>query len=193
MQVNLRQIKGPWLDGWVLDKHTISSTFLGNDDHGHPQFETLRTEIGEATYLLKYRQDWTKVDILANALAEHIYPRFQDVGLIVSMPPSRPRPRQPVPEVAAALGKIVKVPVFNNILYKSGAAIALKDLHSKEEKLTALKSTIQLNEAITNAGAWNALIIDDLYDSGASLEAACDALSRYKKIKDIYVAALTWK
>ena len=192
MQVNLRQIKGPWLDGWVLDKHSVSSTFLGNDEHGHAQFETLRTEVGEATYRLKYRQDWTQVEPLANALAQHVYSRLQDVGLIVSMPASKPRPRQPVPEIATALGRIVRVPVFNNMLYKSGATIALKDLHSKEEKLAALQDSIHINEVITNAGEWNALLIDDLYDSGASLEAACAALNKYKKIKGIYVAALTW-
>lgn len=193
MQVHLRQIKGPWIDGWVLDKHTVSSTFLGNDEHGHAQFETIRTEVGEAVYRLKYKQDWTQVEPLANALVQHVFSRFADVGLIVPMPASKQRRRQPVHEIAITLGRIVKVPVFDNMLSKPNATLALKDLHSREEKLAVLQSAIHLNEAITNTGTWNALLIDDLYDSGASMEAACAALTSYKKIKGVYVAALTWK
>lgn len=49
MKVSLKQINGPWDQGWVLDKHMVSSTFLGNDDRGHPCFDNQRTEIGEAT------------------------------------------------------------------------------------------------------------------------------------------------
>lgn len=193
MQVNLREIKGPWLSGWVLDKHTVSSTFLGNDEHGHAQFETIRTEAGEATFRLKYRQDWTQAEFLAAAVAEHIYPRLNDVGLIIPMPASKIRARQPVPEVANALGNIVKRPVFTDMLYKSGDTPPLKDLHTKDEKLAALGSSISVNEIIRSEGAWNALLIDDLYDSGASMESACNALKKYRKIKGIYVVALTWK
>jgi len=57
MKVSLKQINGPWDQGWVLDKHMVSSTFLGNDDRGHPCFDNQRTEIGEATYQLKYQKD----------------------------------------------------------------------------------------------------------------------------------------
>jgi predicted amidophosphoribosyltransferase len=193
VQVHLRQLSGPWIDGWVLDKHSLRSTYLGDDERGHPQFETVRTEVGEATFLLKYRQEWTQVEPLAKALAEHIYPRFNDIGLIVPMPASKIRQRQPVSEVAVALGKIVQKPVFTNMLYKSDSAPLLKDLHSKDEKSEALRGKMHIHEAITNPGRWNALLVDDLYDSGASMEAACKALSKYEKIRGIYVAALTWR
>ena len=109
------------------------------------------------------------------------------------MPASKVRNRQPVPEVASSLGSIVQKPVFTNMLYKSNTSTSLKDLHSKEEKLASLENNIHVNELIGIEGAWNALIIDDLYDSGASMEAACATLRKYKKIKGIYVAALTWK
>lgn len=44
MKVNLKQIQGPWNQGWVLDKHMLRSTFLGNDEQGHPKFDSHRNE-----------------------------------------------------------------------------------------------------------------------------------------------------
>lgn len=50
MKVELRRIHGPWRGGWVLDKHTISSTYMGDNQYGRPMFNTLRTEVGEASF-----------------------------------------------------------------------------------------------------------------------------------------------
>jgi hypothetical protein len=63
MKVALRQIQGPWDAGWVLNKHTLSSQYIGDDDYGHARFETTRSEVGEATYQLKYRHDWSQVQL----------------------------------------------------------------------------------------------------------------------------------
>lgn len=104
MKVSLKQINGPWDQGWVLDKHMVSSTFLGNDDRGHPCFDNQRTEIGEATYQLKYQKDWNQVGPLAQAVATNVFPRLDQVGFVVPMPASNIRQRQPVTEVALALG-----------------------------------------------------------------------------------------
>lgn len=93
MRVSLRQIRsGAWAEGWVLDKHVVSSTYVGDSAQGRPQFNTVRTDVGEATYQLKYRQDWTQVEPLARALASHIYPKFDWVDLIIPMPPTTPPP-----------------------------------------------------------------------------------------------------
>lgn len=50
-----------------------------------------------------------------------------------------------------------------------------------------------LNPQITNEGRWNALLVDDLHDSGATLDEACRVLRTYEKIGSIYVATMTWK
>ncbi|WP_456024069.1 hypothetical protein [Pseudomonas protegens] len=49
------------------------------------------------------------------------------------------------------------------------------------------------NGEITTDGCWNVLVVDDLFDSGASMDAACAVLRKYLKVGKIYVAALTWK
>ena len=56
-------------EGYALDLHTTSSTFLGYDGYGHPQFETVRSELGELLYKLKYRADPSAVDSIAETAA----------------------------------------------------------------------------------------------------------------------------
>ncbi|WOB05888.1 ComF family protein [Piscinibacter gummiphilus] len=193
MEVTLREIHGPWDAGWVLDKHMIKSTFLGHDAFGNPQFENLRTEAGEATYQLKYRSDWSQAKPLAQAVADNICPKLQSIGFIVPMPASRSRSRQPVTEVAKELGGLLNAPMFDGILLKAPNGKSLKDLATKAEKVEAIGKSLSVKDQITNDGSWNVLLIDDLYDSGASMEAACKVLRGYPKVRKIYVAALTWK
>ena len=193
MKVALRQVQGLWDAGWVLDKHTLNSQYLGDDAYGHARFETTRSEVGEATYQLKYKQDWSQVQPLAQSIADHIFPKLANVGFILPMPASAVRPRQPVAEVAEALGKIVGKPVFLDTLRKASNGKSLKDLNTKAEKIEAIGDCITVNNQITNEVAWNVLVVDDLYHTGASMEAACKVLRAYSKVEKIYVAALTWR
>ena len=193
LKVSLRQISGPWDNGWVLDKHTLHSSYLGNDQYGHARYDTTRTEVGEATFQLKYRSDWAQSRPLAQAIADYIYPKLDQVGFILPMPASTPRTRQPVTEVANELGALTKVPVFGNILLKTANGTSLKNLSTKAEKVKAIGNSFSVHQAITNDGQWNVLVVDDLFHTGASMEAACQVLRAYPKVGKIYVAALTWK
>ncbi|WP_230590977.1 ComF family protein [Delftia acidovorans] len=190
--MNLKEIHGDWDAGWALDKHVLSSTYVGDNEWGHPQFDTQRSEVGEASFQLKYRSDWAQVPVLAQALAVNILPKISSVGFIVPMPASKVRDRQPVTEVARALGMLVQKPVFES-LAKTPGGPSLKDLQTKQEKLDALTQRLSVVHHITNEGRWDVLLVDDLYDSGASMETACAALRGYEKVNKIYVAALTWK
>lgn len=193
MKVSLRHIEGPWDDGWVLDKHSLHSVYIGDDEFGHPRYDTTRTEVGEATFQLKYRNDWTKVKPLAQAIAEHAYPNLGKVGFIVPMPASKQRPRQPVAEVAMDLGRLVDVPVFDNLLLKAPNGKSLKDLRTKVEKIETIGDGFSVNDEIEGNGPWDVLLVDDLFDTGASMEAACTVLRTYPKVRRIYVTALTWR
>ncbi len=193
LKSSIRKINGNWHTGLVLDKHTVSSTFTGYSESGRKQFDTVRTEIGEATFRLKYRSDWSQVPTLAQALADSACPKFENVGLVVPMPASNFRDRQPVNEVTRALAKLIGVPVFENLLLKTHNGQSLKDLQTKEEKIAALAGSFSINDEISNDGKWHVLLIDDLYHTGASAEAACAALTSYQKVDRIYFAALTWR
>ena len=99
-------------------------------------------------------------------------------------------------EVACALGKLTGIPVFDKMVQRAQAPAGsprLKDLRTREEKEAALAGRVILHEVIRNEGCWNALLIDDLFDTGATMNAACRALRGYRKIGRIYAAAVTWK
>ena len=192
MQFGITKIEGNWDDGYVLSKHTISSTYLGDDDNGRPKFDTLRSEAGEALYQLKYRQDWNQVAPLAAELATHIWPLFDRIDLIVPMPASTQRQRQPVRELAWALATLVKAKASDTLLTKAPTT-QLKNLTTKEEKAAILEGQFTVADAIPGDAKHNVLLLDDLFHTGASMEAACEALRSYPKIGRIYVAAVTWR
>jgi predicted amidophosphoribosyltransferase len=193
MQVNLREIYGSWDKGYALDKHTLSSTPIGYNDYGHMQFDTKRPPAGEALFQLKYRQDYGQADTLADAVVANIVPVLPKFSMIIPMPASNPRPRQPVTEVASAIARKLELPLFDDLLRKAANGTPLKNLTTREEKAAALTGTITINPQITSVGRWNALLVDDLHDSGATLDEACRMLRTYEKIGRIYVATMTWK
>ena len=65
-------IPGSWKEGYVLDYHTKSSDFVGYDQYGHPRFDTVRTEVGELLYRLKYRGREDALASLVTASADFI-------------------------------------------------------------------------------------------------------------------------
>ena len=194
MQVNLRKLTGNWDKGFALDKHVLKSVPIGYNNFGHMTFDTTRSLAGEALYQLKYQHDSSQTDILAKAIFEQIIPKFtKKIELIIPVPPSKQRRKQPVIELANSLAQLMEVKVFNGILLKTGNTSQLKNISEKSAKTELLKNKFSVNDEITNNGKWNTLLIDDLYDTGATLEAACEVLRTYKKINKIYVATATWK
>ncbi|WP_039056652.1 ComF family protein [Enterobacter sp. Bisph1] len=196
MQVNIKEISGNWDFGVVMDKHSKRSIFTGNNQWGYNSFDTARTEVGEALYQLKYQSDWNKVGPLAECLYIEAYPLFERVGFIVPMPASTIRPRQPVTDIAKALAQRANRPCFDKLLINTslGAADASsKNLHTKQQKVAALANRFYVNPVISKQGCWNVLLIDDIYHTGASMEAACATLRDYNRVNKIFVAALTWR
>ncbi len=191
MKLNVQEIEGNWKQGFVLDKHIDHSEFLGTDQLGHDQFDTVRTEVGEAIFQLKYRNDLSQIDVLSSTFVENLGGFFKNVGLVIPMPPSKNRTVQPLTLLAEAVAKKLDKPFFEKILVKNVATPLMKDLVTKEDKENALKGALSINDEITNDGKWDVLIIDDLYSSGASLGVATDILKTYNKVNNIYVGAFS--
>lgn len=52
--INPCRLLGMWNEGYVMDSHTITSTYLGCDEYGHDRYHTERTELGQLIYEMKY-------------------------------------------------------------------------------------------------------------------------------------------
>ena len=192
MQVNLREIEGQWDRGFVLDKHTISSVQDGYYDNGHKRYITEYTEVGELVNQFKYRSNFDHVPVLAKAVRQHIVPQLGDIDCVIPMAPSKQRTRQPVPTLAKYLSKMLDIPVELGFLVKRPGSPSLKDIETRYAKEQALRGTLSLARDLDGDGPLNVLLLDDLFDTGASLDAACQVLRKCEKIGHIYVAALTW-
>jgi len=190
MDVAVQKIFGAWHAGYVLDKHVKCSEFLGYE-FGHPRFDTVRTEVGESVFQLKYRDDSGQIPLLAETFIENLESKFASVRLTVPVPPSKHRVFQPLIELAKAVANKMDIPIFENVLIKNTETPQMKDISSIEDKLSKLLESFSINDGIGNDGCWDALIIDDLYSSGSSLNAAARTLKTYSKVKDVYVTAFT--
>lgn len=137
MDVNIKQIDGIWTLGYSLDKHTLSSTPTGYNEYGHMQFDTIRPEAGEALFQLKYRSDYSQVEVIASQLSASFGQAFSSASLVVPMPPSKVRSRQPVTEIATEYARLRGIPCREDLLVKTGTTAPMKDIESRDEKISA--------------------------------------------------------
>ena len=197
MNVNTKEITGVWNHGYSLDKHTVSSTYTGENEQGHPTFDTIRTDVGEAVFRLKYRDDFTQCVCIAQSINNNIVSRLPNISFIVPMPPSKNRLKQPVQEIASNLAKITGTPCINNLLVKSQLTRQMKDVSSRQERIELLMKAFKIDDVVVDEKlpetGYNVLIVDDLYDTGSSLEAATQTLRQCDKISQIFVATATRK
>lgn len=195
MGINIKEIIGVWDKGFSLDKHKIKSTYTGDNEYGHPTFETLRTDIGEALYQLKYKEDFTQCDIIARNIKDHIFPLLPDVSFIIPMPPSKARLKQPVVEIAKALSHLTDKQCISDILIKSKITPQMKDITDRQTRIDTLLNAFEIDTDIVSqklpGKLYNVLLIDDLFDTGTSLEAATKKLRECDKIGQIFVATAT--
>ena len=83
-------------------------------------------------------------------------------------------------------------PVHSRILSKALTGHALKDMATKASRAAVLAGQITLHDKLPGLARRNVLLIDDRYDTGASLEEACRVLRGYAKVAGIYVVTITW-
>ena len=177
MNITPKIITGNWTHGWVLDQHTIHSTAGGSENIGYPSFTTERTEIGEALYRLKYRNDRTQVEPIARTVAGFISSRSElaDIKAILAVPPSDwQRSFQPVEVVVALIGEMLHLPAPDDYLLKAKQTIPLKGLTDKRLRRDELAGAFAV--ADQRFANMHILLFDDLFRSGETLKAVTVAV-----------------
>lgn len=182
------EIHGRWRKGYAFDLHTLASTYLGPDEFGHDRFESKRSEMGELVYRLKYQNDRTAIPQIIRLLDG--IGGIEKFAAIVPVPSSNgARPFQPVDEIALALGESRNVPVLAGFLRKSGA-LELKNVGDPEERRSLLAGSISVAGRQTLEGK-HVLLVDDLYRSGATLDACCSVLLDDAKVASVCALTMT--
>lgn len=190
MPISIRsmRIPGSWKNGYVLDYHTESSDFLGHDEYGHPRFDTVRTDVGELLYRLKYGGKKEALKDLVDVSTEFIRKWDPPVEAIVPVPPSRVRASQPVLEFATKLAEAFKLPL-HDVVRRKPTKKELKNVFEYHERIELLEDA---HEVVGNSVRNRAvLLVDDLYRSGATLNAVTAALYKQGEVTGVFAFALT--
>lgn len=186
LKIDPKAIVGKWDEGFSLDAQTLSSTFLGYNEYGHPMFDTARTAVGESLYKLKYGQDREQLAEIVVTVEAFLKDKSLVFDSLVAVPPSRFRKIQPVLEIASELSKKLAVTFESTAVKKIRATPELKNVSDAKERAEALTGAFEIDAEKVKGK--RILLIDDLYQTGASLNAVSEAL---KKAGALSVFALT--
>jgi competence protein ComFC len=135
---------------------------IGHNAFGHPEFDTVRSPLGELLYRLKYRGDEAVIAEIVDTVATFVKGWGVGLDAIVPVPPSNSsRKRQPVIAVAKALGAMLGVAVCDACVKKIKSTAQLKDVYDFAKRSEILSGAFAVDVAKT-AGK-RLLLLDDLY------------------------------
>ena len=189
IEIHPTQIRGSWEQGYVLDVHTISSTMIGYNEFGHPEFDTVRSPLGELVYRVKYRGDKDAITSIVEAITGFIKTDDIKVDVVVPMPPSKlQRSFQPVIEVGAVLAKTLGI-IFNaTSLKKTKSTPQMKDVGDFSARVATLEAAFVSDRDLEGRSV---LLLDDLFQSGATMNVAARTLKGQGLVKSVFALALT--
>lgn len=182
------KIKGHWQSGVALDLHTTSSTPIGHNEAGHMQFETVRPEIAELLYQLKYQNNQGAAQGIIEAAAAYLRPHRAKFDLIIPVPPSSARAVQPVILLANGIGTALNLPVVNCVT-TTRATSQLKGVTDPAQRQELVKGLYAVNGAYT--ADKNILLFDDLFRSGTTMNEITDVLLSDGRAKTVRAVTIT--
>jgi predicted amidophosphoribosyltransferase len=188
VHINPVKLPGPWVEGYVLDLHTVSSTFLGYDG-SIPRFDTKYTELGELVHRLKYRGDRAALPPIVETVWQFISKLEWSFDCFVAAPPSIHRKSQPVMEIAQELSSRLGVPVCDQAVVKVKTTPPMKNIEFPSDRAKALEDAFRC-EADAVRGK-RVLLVDDLFEYGSTVGAVAKVLVTEGEAAAVYMLALT--
>ena len=188
--IHPRMLRGNWVEGFALDIHTLRSDYKGDDEYGHPQFDSIRSEMGELLYKLKYHRDESVLSGIVTTASLFIRSKKWPIDLIVSVPASRKRPKlQPVSLIVEEIARELSLEVSTKCISRVKESPELKNVFDLSERLAILKDAYKIHSGLVENRV--ILLFDDLYRSGATLDTIARLLKDEGKVKDLYALTLT--
>ena len=173
VDVHPEPIDGPWIEGFVLDRHVTSSRPIGYVGE-HMQFETTRSPLGELVYQLKYRNGRLN-DIVETAVA-FVTQRWNGaIDCVVPPPPSLHRTKQPAVLIADGIATALGVPSLPSAAVKATATQQMKNV-PLHERVPLLSAAIQAGT--DSVQGRRVLLVDDLWETGSTLRRVAEVLGQ---------------
>jgi ATP-dependent DNA helicase RecQ len=160
-------LSGSWHIGWALGFH---SRLTGGD--------WARSGVGDLTYRLKYEGDASVLPALVAEALELIqaHPELHQVDAITPVPPSLERKVDPVLAFCKALAAKLNLPV-QLLVSKTRRTQPQKNMKTLAQKRTNVAGAFGLRGEVRGK---RILLVDDLFDSGATLEEISRLLLQHK-------------
>ena len=161
-----RPLIGSWQTGWSLGFH---SRFAGADWG--------RSGVGDLTYRLKYESDQTVLPALIRQTLD-VFQAHVEMGqadLILPVPSSGERKADPVPLFCEALAGTIRMPM-QAIVTRTRQTQPQKEMKTLAQKRANVAGAFALCGQVQ---AKRILLVDDLFDSGATLEEITRLLYKY--------------
>lgn len=189
MVLHPQGIKGPWKAGIVLDWHTVASQIVGHNEFGYPIFANTRSEIGELLYQFKYKNDPSALVKIVKAFIEHLGDKTRGrFDLIIPVPPSNPK-RTVTSQIARGFAVGLGTNYSDTALTKCKNTSELKSVSDPGQRKQILEGAFIADKLqLENK---TVLLVDDLYRSGATLEATSETVLTQGNPKAVYVLAIT--
>jgi predicted amidophosphoribosyltransferase len=181
------RINGAWTDGYSLDRHTISSEYIGEDVYGNKQYKTVHTDVGELLYRLKYNGHHDTSDAIVEKAGVFLdeWLRDKKIDIVLPAPPTKLREIQPVFLIAEGIAKRYRLPYSDAVLAKN-ADIQAKDMTKSEKDMRGGVKLLKFAKRRCNI-----LIVDDIYSTGSTLGECVRVLRSDKLVQDVYVFTVT--
>jgi competence protein ComFC len=173
VEVHPEPIDGPWIEGFVLDRHVISSRPIGYAGE-HMQFETTRSALGELVYQVKYRNG--PLNNIVDTAVAFVNERWDGViDCVVPPPPSLHRTKQPTVLIASGIAAALGVQALAAAVIKATATAQMKNV-PLHERAPLLSAAIQAGTDAVQGR--RVLLVDDLWETGSTLRRVAEVLGQ---------------
>jgi competence protein ComFC len=188
IKLHPERVFGSWENGITLDVQTLESHHVSDDEFGQPKFETRRSELGQLLYQFKYQSNQSVLQDILTLTINYFIESKLSFDLVVPVPSSN-NSRIVTWQIASGLATGLSSTSSTTAIVKIKATDELKSVTDHDKRIELLSGAFTADSG--QIGGKKILIVDDLFRSGATLEAVTQAAYYQGKAREVWVFAVT--